>query len=207
MSRPSGFRALLLSYTVLPPGTNPWVVFDLGRFGLTWGGLGLMLPTQANTIFLLPRGKDYAYDFGDLKKGKTFEVEHLWVDSLLKVNGKTLWIKPMFTAPSGTLARNKTMTEPFWAVRKVEASDAGVGNMELSTLAISGTHVTLWQGPGDAVAGTDLRQVPVLCNKSDLKQGDELVWAYGEKKKKRKVAVKVDPPAKKLKVDDDDSDH
>ena len=185
---------------------GPLIGDCLGLFGLTCVGLGLMLPTQAKTIFLLPRSANYAYDFGDLKKGKAFEVDHLYVDSLLKVNDKTLWIKPMFTLPSGTLARNKTMTEPFWFVRKVEASEAGVGNMELSTLGITGSRVTFC-GMGDEVADTALMRVPVLCNKVDLKRGDELVWAYGEKKKKRKMPVKIEKPEKKAKVDDDDSDH
>ena len=64
----------------------------------------------------------------------------------------------------------------------------------------------MWKGGGDEVAGPDLRQVPVLVNKFDLKQGDELVWAYGEKKKKREMPVKIEKPEKKAKVDDDDSD-
>ena len=161
--------------------------------------------TQANTIFLLPRSHQFVYDTGDYKKGKVFEVEHAFVNSLQTVEGKTLWIKPQFAAPSGVLAANKAMTEPFWAVRKVE-EQVGGGNMMLATLGTSGSMVTLY-GADDGVASPLLTQAPVLTNPSRLEAGEELVWACGNKKKRPRVAVKATPAAKKTKAADDDSDN
>ena len=150
----------------------------------------------------MPHSVNYAYDADSSKKGKTFEVDHLWVDSLSKVNGKTLWIKPHFTPPSGTLPRNKVMTEPFWAVRKVE-EQAGGGNMVLTTLSIRGSHTVTWNGV-EPVAGTMQATVPVLTNPTDLKKGDELVWAIGSKKKRKSAPIKQALNDKKPKLEEED---
>lgn len=118
-------------------------------------------------------------------------MDHSWVDSLQQVNKKTLWIKPHFVAPSGTVSHEKLCTEPFWAVRKVAETD-GPGNMLLTSFISGGsvaTDVSLEAGcQHEPVANTVALQTPVLMNTKDLKAGDELVWAFGAKKNKRKQA-------------------
>ena len=120
-------------------------------------------------------------------------MDHSWVDSLQQVNKKTLWIKPHFVAPSGTVSHEKLCTEPFWAVRKVAETD-GPGNMLLTSFISSGSVATDVSLEGrvlascNPVANTMELKTPVLMNTKDLKAGDELVWAFGAKKNKRKQA-------------------
>jgi hypothetical protein len=148
---------------------------------------------EAGTIFLVPHSANWAYDFASNKKA--FEVDHTWVDSLQEVNKKALWIKPHFVAPSGALTQEKLCTEPFWAVKKVEES-GGPGNMRLNSLTTSGSMATDLSDvsfpelskTSNPVAAKVWFKSPVLMNTADLKAGDELVWAFGAKKNKRKQA-------------------
>lgn len=120
-------------------------------------------------------------------------MDHSWVDSLHILNNKTLWIKPHFVAPSGTVSQEKLCTEPFWAVRKVAETD-GPGNMLLTSVTSSGSVATDVAEEAkvfascNPVANTIALKTPVLMNTKDLKAGDELVWAFGAKKNKRKQA-------------------
>ena len=119
-------------------------------------------------------------------------MDHSWVDSFHKLNNKTLWIKPHFVAPSGSVSHEKLCTEPFWAVRKIAETD-GLGNMLLTSVTSSGCVATDVAeeakvfASSTPVANKIALKTPVLMNTKDLKAGEELVWAFGAKKNKRKL--------------------
>ena len=146
---------------------------------------------QAHSIFFLPHSINYAYEASGSKK--PFEVEQNWVDSLAKLNGNTLWLKPHFVPPSPTTAPGKAMTEPFWAARKDYAGGDITPSLVLSSLNIAGSHTTVAKDVGEKRGGAKTYQwfVPVLTNPEELKCGTELWWAGGIKKKRPVEPLKL----------------
>jgi hypothetical protein len=77
-------------------------------------------------------------------------------------------------------------------VRKVAETD-GPGNMLLTSVTSSGSVATDVAeeakvfAPCKPVAHKIALKTPVLMNTKDLKAGEELVWAFGAKKIKRKL--------------------
>jgi len=77
-------------------------------------------------------------------------------------------------------------------VRKVAETD-GPGNMLLTSVTSSGCVATDVAeeakvfAPSTPVANKIALKTPVLMNTKDLKAGEELVWAFGAKKNKRKL--------------------
>lgn len=136
---------------------------------------------------------------------KSFEVDHAWVDSLTKYNGKSLWIKPHLVQPSESTPPEKWMSEPFWAARKEEQGDDISATLVLSELNSAGSHTTTFKGDAAKRGNANNTQwaIPVLTNPKALKNGDELWWAYGSKKKRKETCVKIDlAGAKKSKISD-----
>ena len=152
----------------------------------------------------MPHSAYSAYDYASGKK-PPLEVDHAWVDSLAKHNGKTLWIKPHLVAPSGSTTPEKWMSEPFWVARKEAAGGDIPATLILSELNIAGSHTTTAKCDAANRSNANSIQwtVPVLTNPKPLKSGAELFWADGIKKKRKETAVKLDlVGAKKPKISD-----
>ena len=151
----------------------------------------------------MPHSAYSAYDYASSKK--PLEVDHAWVDSFAKFNGKTLWIKPHLVAPSDSITPEKWMSEPFWVARKDAVGGDIPATLVLSELNSAGSHTTTAKGDADKRANAHSIQwtVPVLTNPLALKSGAELFWADGVKKKRKEAAVRLDLDcAKKRKCSD-----
>ena len=136
------------------------------------------------------------YDTGSLKK--PFEIEHSFVDSLTTVRDKQVWIKPHVVPPAANNA-DKVITEPFWLMRKM-AADEGTGSMTLASIFTAGSVLSVASIPCGTGSGQECFapsseeiqiKIPVLTNLTDLKKGDELTWAFGERKKRKLAPVKI----------------
>jgi len=154
-------------------------------------------------LLLLPHSDRLGFDFVTAKPAKkTFEPDLPWIDSLKRVAGKPIYIKPQFNATSASVDGKQALTEPFWAVRRISPKAAG-GNLRLDRMLHNGSLCTQCAlGDGPTVLATSVSVItPVLTNPTDLAAGAELIWPHDrEKAEKRKtVPVKFEESAKKQK--------
>ena len=161
----------------------------------------LTTPVRKGRLFLLPHSDRLAFDFVTAKPAKkTFDPDISWIDSLEKVAGKTIYIKPEFMTQSANVDGKQALTEPFWAVRRTPKGTGG-GNLRLDTMIHNGSLCTQCAGRTKVLPQQVSVCTPVLTNPSDLEAGAELIWPYDrEKTEKRKAPVMYDDSAKKQKV-------
>lgn len=152
-----------------------------------------------HSLFFLPHSANMDYKKKNLKK--EFVVERDWIDSKEKVAGETLWIKPHWQPKTATKAFEMALTEPFWAVRRVNRSDAREeeGNMALVYVHSRGHVVTCFTGDKMMRSDVDF-VVPCLTNIQDIPDGGELIWVADFVTKKRKLTP-LQFVAKKVKND------
>lgn len=148
----------------------------------------------AHTLFLLPHSSNYAFETSNSKS--KFTVSKEWVQTSETISGKHIFIKPQFSQLSATVTHGSALTEPFWAVRKVDGMPEE-GNMELVNLTSEG-HATSVAMDKKKLVHTMRFTTPCLVNTIDVKPGDELIWASPQPAAKRNpVPVKAKESKKK----------
>ena len=152
------------------------------------------------TIFLLPHSANFTYHSSSAKKKNVQAVE--WVPTKELVSSKPLFIKPQWQPTTATTQGAAAMTEPFWAVRKVDRGDVKneKGNVALVYLGTRGSATTEYQHCDKLPAGIEL-QTPCLVNTEDVPAKAELIWVGDFPKKRKNLQPVRAAPAKKLKED------
>ena len=140
-----------------------------------------------HSLFFFPQSKDSIYKKKSDKK--EFNVAPDWVDSKETVGGEILWIKPHWAPKNANKPFDAALTEPFWAVRRVNRAEARdtEGNMRLEYLNSRGHIVTCHTS--ESMDQSEVKfLVPCLTNIKDVIDGDELIWVADFATKKRKAA-------------------
>ena len=159
-------------------------------------------------LMIFPHSTNWAFESHSGKAPKKdFEVDPLWVDSQQKVAGKAVWIKPAFTPQSATVQSCQALTEPFWAVRRLDEGKAGqdTGNMSLLHLHHDGSMCTTYRSKSRGslvLPGQMTLASPALTNLVDLKAEDELVWLgkWAKNAKRKETRIIYEDPKKKQKI-------
>ena len=140
---------------------------------------------RKHSLFFFPQSKDSVYK---TKGKKEFDVKVDFIDSKETVGGEILWIKPHWQPKNANKPFDAALTEPFWAVRKVNRAEAKdtEGNMRLEYLNSRGHIVTCHTS--ESMDQCDVKfLVPCLTNIKDVLDGDELIWVADFATKKRKA--------------------
>ena len=139
-----------------------------------------------HSLFFFPQSKDSIYKKKSDKK--EFYVAPDWVDSKETVGGEILWIKPHWQPKNANKPFDAALTEPFWAVRRVNRAEARdtEGNMRLEYLNSRGHIVTCHTS--ESMDQSEVKfLVPCLTNIKDVIDGDELIWVADFATKKRRA--------------------
>jgi len=139
-----------------------------------------------HSLFFFPQSKDSVYKMKSAKK--EFVVMPDFIDSKEKVGGEILWIKPHWQQKNANKPFDAALTEPFWAVRRVNRAEARdtEGNMRLEYLNSRGHVVTCHTSESMDQHEVNFL-VPCLTNIKDVRDGDELIWVADFLSKKRKA--------------------
>ena len=139
-----------------------------------------------HSLFFFPQSKDSVYKTKSAKKEFVVGVD--FIDSKETVGGEILWIKCHWQPKNANKPFDAALTEPFWAVRRVNRAEARdtEGNMRLEYLNSRGHIVTCHTS--ESMDQHDVKfLVPCLTNIKDVLDGDELIWVADFATKKRKA--------------------